>query len=246
MWLKPATSDYSQPLLANWQQMRHGDWWCNALEKALEPHWETVFGHYLLKLGGLSASLPNNCRIREQYAVGPEKTAAVRAELDALPFTENSVDAALLVHVLEYHANPHAILREVNRVLRADGYLILALSNPFSPGQLIRAVPGAGHYAPWNSRMFSPQRVRDWLSLMHFEVIAFDYFAPGVPWSENREPESGWRWLTQNVPWLQAGYYLVARKREWPLTPVRLTERRQQRSLRPESVAAGRYSKSGR
>ncbi|EGN74318.1 methylase involved in ubiquinone/menaquinone biosynthesis [Idiomarina sp. A28L] len=244
MWLKPATSDYSQPLLENWQQMRHGEWLCSTLEKALEPHWETIFGHYLLKLGGLSASLPNNCRIREQYAVGLEKSAQVRAELNALPFFENTVDAALLVHVLEYHPDPHAVLREVNRVMRADGHLVLALSNPFSPGQLIRAVPGAGDYAPWNSRMFSPQRVRDWLSLMHFEEVAFGYYGVGVPLAKHRDPEQGWGWLLEHCPWLQAGYYLVARKREWPLTPVRLTERRQQRSMRPESVAAGRYSKS--
>ncbi|RUO22640.1 SAM-dependent methyltransferase [Aliidiomarina iranensis] len=244
MWLKPATSEYSQPLLEDWQQMRHGQWWCDALEDVLAPHWETVFGHYLLKLGSLSASLPNNCRIREQYSVGIGKNAEVKAQLHALPFFENTVDAVLLAHELEYHADPHAVLREVNRVMRADGHLILALNNPFSPGQLIRVVPGAGRYAPWNSRMFSPQRVRDWLSLMHYEVLAFGYFAAGVPWSKTRDPEQGWAWLLDNAPWLQAGYYLVARKREWPLTPMRLAERRQKRSLRPESVAAGRYSKS--
>ncbi|MCH8491643.1 MAG: class I SAM-dependent methyltransferase [Idiomarina sp.] len=253
MWLKPAISDYSQPLLLSWQQWRQGEWWRDCLVRALEPHWQTIFGHYLVHLGALSALTPNSCRIREQYYVGSKllpaselreveevqqrQLAQVVADISALPFTENSIDAVFMAHQLEHHENPHALLREVNRVLRADGHVVIAVTNPYSPGQLIRAVPAMGQYPPWQSRLFSRQRVLDWLSLMHYEEVASGYFAAGVPWSKERDPEQGWGWLMRGCSWAQSGYYIVARKREWPLTPVRLNHQRQ-RQLRPESVTA--------
>ncbi len=49
-----------------------------------------------------------------------------------LPFAEKSVDACLLSHTLAYAANPHRILREVDRVLIDDGWLVISGFNPFS------------------------------------------------------------------------------------------------------------------
>lgn len=252
MWLKPANSDYSQPLLNSWAQWRHAEWWRAALATHLAPHWETIFGHYALHLGGLGTAFSHQCRIREQYYVGPHPYHPVvfeqnhepmpalpqfLADYTALPFAEHSIDAVSLIHVLEQHANPHAVLREVNRVLRADGYVIVAVTNPLSPGQLARLWPGASSGTPWQHRLFSRQRIRDWLALMHYEEVASGYFGTGVPWRPQHNPEAGWQWLLTQLPWARVGYYVVARKREWPLTPMRLRTHRQ-RQLRPESVTA--------
>ncbi|WP_194755391.1 class I SAM-dependent methyltransferase [Aliidiomarina indica] len=222
MWLKPARIDNAPKAPQHWQQIPHGGWWRDALAVALEPHWETLFGHYLLSLGPLSHGLPNRCRIREQYCVGPGSKAHVHAEYNALPFSENTVDAVLLTHVLEYASDPHSILREVDRVLRADGHLLLALTNPWSPTTVARMWPAWRKSPLLNTRMFSQARVSDWLNLMHYEVIHQGYFAAGVPTSTVKDPEKGWRWLMRQWPSLQAGYYMIARKREWPITPVRM------------------------
>lgn len=79
-----------------------------------------------------------------------------------------------------------------------------------------------------NSRLFSKSRVTDWLDLMHYEVIHEGYFAAGAPIPAVRDPERGWGWLLRQWPGLSAGYYLIARKREWPITPVRLQRARRQ------------------
>jgi len=244
MWFKPAIRDYSQPLPRRWQDIPQGDWLREALESALAPHWETVFGHYLVKLGGLSAGLDTPCRIREQYIVSPQHSIAsdekfIRADLHALPLRKDSVDAVCLPFVLQYHENPHALLREVNRVLRADGHVVIAMTNPLSPGQFARILPKYRQQALWDSRLFTPQRVKDWLSLLHYEVIACDYFGAGVMCRADGNPEKGWRQIMQTCSWLQAGYFLVARKREWPLTPVRLRQSHKT-PVRSGAVAVGR------
>lgn len=250
MWFKPAMRDYSQPLPENWRDIPQGKWLREALQDSLEPHWETVFGHYLLKLGGLSQAITTPCRIREQYVICPsirsdhgakktERADLIQADLSALPVQADSVDAVFLPFALQYHENPHALLREVNRVLRADGHLILAFTNPFNPMQLARLFPSMRAKPLWNCRLFSQQRVRDWLSLLHYDVVAVDYFGAGVPWRQDGCPERGWRRVMELCPWLQSGYFIVARKREWPLTPVRLRQQRQA-PVRSGAIAVGR------
>lgn len=228
MWFKPARIEHAPEPPKGWHSMPHGAWWRDSLARALEPHWETLFGHYLIKLGSLSAKLPNDCRIREQYTVGTFDSADIQARLSALPFQENTVDAVLMAHVLEYAEDPHEILREVDRMLRADGHLILALTNPWSPTILPRLWPSWRESGLMNSRLFSKNRVTDWLDLMHYEVIHDGYFAAGAPIPTVRDPERGWGWLLRSWPRLNGGYYLIARKREWPITPVRLQRARRQ------------------
>lgn len=46
-----------------------------------------------------------------------------------LPFKENSFDTVLCTEVLEHSSNPENVIKEINRVLKKDGYLIL--STPF-------------------------------------------------------------------------------------------------------------------
>jgi ubiquinone/menaquinone biosynthesis C-methylase UbiE len=53
-------------------------------------------------------------------------------DLRELPFAANSIDLAVMPHVLESHDNPHQILREVERILIPDGQLVITGFNPLS------------------------------------------------------------------------------------------------------------------
>jgi|Deesub1362A_J573_1020465.scaffolds.fasta_scaffold02187_5 ubiquinone/menaquinone biosynthesis C-methylase UbiE len=55
-----------------------------------------------------------------------------------LPFKENSFDVVLLAEVLEHLENPIEILKEINRVLRKNGKLLLTTPSSFSLYRLIR------------------------------------------------------------------------------------------------------------
>ncbi len=112
----------------------------------------------------------------------------VRADPLHLPFAEKSVDACLLAHTLPWCSDPHRLLREADRVLIDDGWMILTGFNPVSLMGLRKLVPVLRKGTPYNSRMFTLMRQLDWLALLNFEVLHYGRyrcFAPGRAMAAN-------------------------------------------------------------
>jgi hypothetical protein len=74
--------------------------------------------------------------------------------------------------------------------------------------------------APWNGRYFSRRRIEDWLALLNYQVVAQGYYGNSMLWPSTSDPEAFSGALSQRVPSLRCCYYLVARKRVFPLTPT--------------------------
>lgn len=150
------------------------------------------------------------------------------ADPAALPFPDNSLDLMVLPHTLEFSADPHATLREVWRVLRPEGRVVLSGFNPFSLWGVRQfaahlcaraGVSGAGLSRPYLPRagdLIAPGRLRDWLRLLNLDVEAnrFGVYQPPVG-STRWLQRLGWvdglgrRWW----PILGAVYFMVAVKR---------------------------------
>ena len=85
---------------------------------------DDVFGLELLQLGswGAARELLSASRIRRQTVIADVRRSDVDvvASLSALPVQTASIDAVLLPHTLEFEADPHAIVREADRVLTAS------------------------------------------------------------------------------------------------------------------------------
>jgi SAM-dependent methyltransferase len=148
---------------------------------------------------------------------------------DALPLGSGSVDVLLLPHTLEHAASPHALLREVERVLRPDGRLVILGLSGLSPFGLRRLLT-RGAFPPGLARFVSEHRVRDWLQLLDCEVHAHHRYLFG--WPINRGPGPArqraidyWcdRWLP---PGLGCGFLLAAHKRTPRLALTRKAWRR--------------------
>ncbi len=103
-------------------------------------------------------------------------------QFEALPFESQSVDLLILPHVLEFSADPHQLLREVERVLRPEGRVIVFGLNPFS-------LWGARHLLsswwfspklPRQTKMIPLSRLRDWLKLLEieFDRASFGCYRP--------------------------------------------------------------------
>jgi SAM-dependent methyltransferase len=72
----------------------------------------------------------------------------VFCDLRQLPFAAHSIDLVVMAHVLEFHDDPHQILREVERVLIPEGeVLIITGFNPISIWGLRRALPTARRFS---------------------------------------------------------------------------------------------------
>ena len=83
--------------------------------------------------------------------------------------------------------------------------------------------------------MFTPNRIKDWLGLLNYQVIECDRYAL-FPMQKNR---TFWTWLENGRGDFGATfcslYFIVARKRTYPLKPIK-PHWRLKRRLSPVSV----------
>lgn len=187
---------------------------------------EDVFGWELLQVGawGTSRELICNARTRRQTVVAPlvlSQGTDVIGRSAQLPVTSDAIDAVLLPHTLEFASDPYAIVREVDRVLTGEGQLMVLGFRPWSVWGL-RARFNRSGFPPGLRRVLSEKRVRDWLVLLGYEVVAARHYLFRSPWSALSPREGTGRYLRRGFNPLPAGAYLLkARKRVYTLTPIR-------------------------
>ena len=124
--MKPARTVTHIEVPYTWSNVINGEWVAELLQARLDEWCPKLFGYHMLKLGGLSAELTSShCNIQHQISVdrlSPKRT--IVADALELPFIEKSFDACLLMHQLDYAVDPHGLLREIDRVMVDDGYLV--------------------------------------------------------------------------------------------------------------------------
>lgn len=215
---------------------------------------DDVFGFELLQVGtwGPARHLLAGARTQHTTLVAPDLGPGVTlcAPLDSLPFASDSIDAILLPHTLELVEDPYAVLREAERVLCAEGCLMICGFNPVSGWGARRLF---GHYLrrpafpPQTRRMLSERRLRDWMALLDFEVGGVYGYLGSMPMTgRRRKATDGTSREAEYRPRaaLAAGAYLLkARKRVQTLTLVRPKRWPRQRVLVP---AAEPTTKVGR
>ena len=223
--MKPALSFQEGPKPYSWQQFHHGDYLRAEIERKLVPWLPRMFGYHMLKLGNLSGEIATSeSPIKHQVCVAEQGLfTGVIADVDELPFYEHSVDACILSHCLEYHSDPHHILREAHRTLIPGGYIVITGFNPFSLCGLAQLLPFSRQKLPWTGRFFTPSRVKDWLNLLGFEIISDERFIHSSLARGNRLSRfAAWRSFGQQyLKPMGSVYMLVARKRVAPLTPIK-------------------------
>ena len=149
---------------------------------------------------------------------GASMPVSVVLDYAELPFASHSLDLVVLPHVLEFAAEPHQVLREVERVLIPEGHLIVCGFNPASlwgARQLAGRLTGAP-FLPLDGEFIGPRRMRDWLKLLNMEVDRghFGCYAPPCAtekWLQRYAfmEKAGNRWW----PYLGAVYMMHAIKR---------------------------------
>lgn len=191
-----------------------------------------IFGYHALQLGvheldGLHANrMPHRWLATEHRPIADQrglKQPVMLCNFAALPFPPSSLDLVLLPHTLEFSADPHATLREVERVLVPEGRVVICGLNPTSlwglqqrRGRLYRRIGYDHLFLPDAGEFIGYWRLRDWLRLLGFEVEVgqFGCYRPGVSsekWLQRLEwmDKAGPRWW----PIFGAAYFLVAVKR---------------------------------
>ncbi|MBU1235283.1 MAG: class I SAM-dependent methyltransferase [Gammaproteobacteria bacterium] len=188
-WLETPQGRY----VLDWEQARHDQLVAD------------IFGFNAVQIGlpGIDFLRTNRMPFRFRC---DDRSAAVqmRTDLHHLPLAANSVDLVVLPHMLEFDANPHQILREVERVLVPEGSVIVTGFNPYSLWGVRRGLARRDPSPPWRGRYISVSRLKDWFALLGMEPHAgvFGCYAPAVTQE---------KWL-QRFLWLDA-----AGDRWWPI-----------------------------
>lgn len=235
--MKPAKTRQILTAPRSWQDMPWGDYFRDALTQQLQPYLGKLYGFHMLKIGSLSAEInTRQCAISHQVNVGDEGDGLhVIASATQLPFEAKSIDACLLAHTLAWSQDPHRVMREVDRVLIDDGWMIISGFNPFSLLGISKGLPGLQRRAPWSGRMFSQVRLLDWLSLLNYEVVYRTRFQV-VPWHRQ-----GGKMISTHLPALGCLNIVVARKRTFPLTPGKVKMMPGKTQLRPAVNATRQF-----
>ena len=208
----------------------HQEWLASALGCYLQAREQAlydaavgdIFGFNALQLGMLNADflaysrMPFRCRA--DVNDGP-----VRCESSLLPFASSSIDVLLLPHQLEFCDNPHQALREAERILVPEGHMIITGFNPISLWGLRRLFTRNKQY-PWRGRFLPLLRIKDWLALLGFEVVAgrMSCYLPPLSkpsWLNRFQfmDKVGDRWW----PMMGGVYFVVAKKRVSGMTLIR-------------------------
>lgn len=199
--------------------------------RIVEAVLDGVFGEQCLQLGlwGEPNSFLKFARTQRSMCIADPYAAAEFGGPDAyghlhrLPVASASVDAVLLPHTLDYSdARSHAILREVDRVLRPHGQLLVLGCKPGGFWGLRRLIPGAG-LPPATDHLISDRRLSDWLQLLGMRIHGvtryfFRWPLPGNKGATNQVWEDRGR---RFWPELAACYMLTAEKRVVTLTPMK-------------------------
>lgn len=199
---------------------------------ALQSLLPNLFGYHLLQISMIGqGSLLTNSRIGHRFFLTDTLLEApvhstVYGHMDALPFASESIDVVVLPHVLEFQENPHAVLREIERVLAPEGYLILLGFNPISLWGLWRWLFAWRKTAPWNGDFLTALRIKDWLALLSFDLEEQSTFFFAPPFQRNYLTAHSIDFLEllgSRIGWnFGAIYLLVAKKRCINLTPLTL------------------------
>jgi SAM-dependent methyltransferase len=174
-----------------------------------------IFGYHALQLGLAPLPALQANRMPHRWLAVPtagstldetiQQVANLVTDFAALPFFENSLDLLVLPHSLELSPDPHATLREAQRVLVPEGKLVVCGFNPMSLwglkqarghayrrlSQIVRTESDANAakqlglgelFLPEAGEFIGYGRLKDWLRLLNFEVESgrFGCYRPAV------------------------------------------------------------------
>lgn len=210
----------------SWSELPGGEELKLVIEQVCNELSQRVFGYHMVKMGNLSSEiLLPDCSIRHQIQQTQVASAhsGIITRSDNLPYVENSIDGVLLANELDFAQDPHEILREVDRVITANGYVIISGFNPFSLTGMARFLPIKRGNVLHSARFFSAGRIKDWLQLLGFEVVEHRHILFSVLFAQQaaKQPAAWQQWCSRHCPWCSSVYVLLARKRTIPMTTIK-------------------------
>lgn len=209
---------------ARWLDSTAGRYLQNKEQMLFDQAVVDIFGFNALQMGLSKLDLLRNSRIPNRIVASDIHSSVASHQIcccdDFLPFAEQSLDILLLPHRLEFSPRPHQTLREAERVLIHEGYLIVSGFNPMSTWGLAMRLSRSGAY-PWSGHFIGLARMKDWLTLLGFEIVLLQTSCSIPPFEKQL-----WYKHLSFMDKLDASifggiYFIVAKKRVAGMMPLK-------------------------
>ncbi len=238
---------YQQPALRQWYQGSVGQSLLTHTKQRLDLMLPQVFGFRGVQVGQICDQTPllERAGLMRSFVVDPEggKVGAdMIGDATQLPLGSDSFNLVFLPHTLDFCDRPHQVLREADRLLTSDGYLLLMGFNLFSGFGVRRAAQKWRGGMPWQGHFFTRGRIADWLSLLNFQVVEVAGVSTGPI---SRPLSGGFREQMRGLREYYSPVYMVlARKQTVPLNPA--MENWGKRRPQPANVVTGLFNDGAR
>jgi SAM-dependent methyltransferase len=179
----------------------------------------------ILQIGGLGwendfidCSLYTCFTILDARSLGCEKARRIKSKAYHLPLQADSVDMIIIPHLLEFDEYRFQTMREVERVLKPEGTVLIINFNPWSPWVRYQYLWDKRLADSWKGHFIRKSRVIDWLKLLNFEITIMSDFNLDTISSTHG------KFATNTFSLSATAYAVKAIKRRYnliPLTPVK-------------------------
>ncbi len=235
--------EYSLRAMELWFQQLPGSLLLEIENRALTSWFSnhTNVGIHCLQMGGPSdLSLIHAAPFLHKvylstYISNLSYSSRVQSNLETLPIISDSVDAFVLVHLLEFSAAPEQLLEETYRILTPAGQLILLVLNPWSLWGMARFKLNRQGF-PWSGRFYSAVKIKRWLQSVGYSIILSKTLCFRPVLYDAHQCER-WSFLESIGSYCFAGLgatsLIIAQKQKIGMTPIRA-------DLKHRQVKAGR------
>nr|BET44731.1 MAG: class I SAM-dependent methyltransferase [Candidatus Aschnera chinzeii] len=202
-------------IITSWKDIPYGEYYLLVLNQQLKLWWPKIFGFYLLKIGNFSAQIDTTISfINKQYSIN---TVGDNFQLHGnphyMPFKNKCIDVCLLMQELSYTNHPYWLLREIDRILIDDGWLIISNYNLISILGIAKCCPFLRKKEPYKHKMFSIWKQLQWLKLLNYQVIYKKSFQK-IPYIHANNIINNCMIYTGCIT------LLIARKRTFPINKI--------------------------
>lgn len=216
------------PQLEQWFTSKAGRGVLQAEQQQIDELLKNLFGYHLMQISSCrDVALYQQSKIRHRFSLGPLAGGTINGICDEqLPLESESIDVALLHHVMECSAQPHVLLREVSRVVVPSGYVMIVGFNPWSMVGLLSLRDRLRKQGIWQNPLFQVHRLIDWLAIMDFSVQSVQYGHYCLPLNNLLGRRLPFAKFLQRNHWPFGSFYIVLAKKEVSrLTPVNFPSR---------------------
>ena len=179
----------------------------------------------ILQIGGLGwetefidCTLYKNYTVLDAKSLGCDEARKIQAKAYCLPLQSDSIDMIIVPHLLEFDAHRFQTMREVERVLKPEGLLVVLNFNPWSLWVRYQYLWDKKMADSWGGHFISRSRILDWLKLLNFEVTVSSEFNLDSVSSKHG------KFIAHGHSFFSTAYAIKAIKRRYniiPLTPVK-------------------------